>query len=91
MATEGAQSESKLDLGCILGSKMVPKMVQNPTWSKSGFLQPLTHIIKVFNVQKASNFNRNLLKKVMSKRALPKGSHFEVPGSLNEEKVPKKL
>ena len=35
MATEGAQSESQWDLGSILGSKMTSKMVhkivQNPT------------------------------------------------------------
>ena len=82
-------------MGSKTTSKFVSKIVRNPTLLKTCFLQPLTHIMKVFSVLKASNFDQTLIKKVMSKRIPPKCDHFKVPGASQRvhgaEKAPKRL
>ena len=94
-ATLDTQGESQWDLGFLLGSKTisksVSKIVRNPTLLKTCFLQPLTHIMKFFSVLKASNFDQNLMKKVMSKRIPRRTTVLRFQGLPQEEKVSKRL
>ena len=83
MATDGAQSESQWDLGSILGSKltskMVPKMMTNPAWPKTWFLQPLQRIIKVLTLPEVSILVTKIDEKRDVKMDSLKNHHFKVP------------
>ena len=92
-----------MGLVSILDSKMEPKIeaqngVQNyePSNIAESVIFTTSHAYRQGRKcpkgsKNGSKFDPKSSKKVMSKRTPPKAHHFEVPGSPEERKVPKRL